>query len=72
MKKDLKNIGLLLQNIRKEKGISAYELSLRLGKVNDYIYKVEKGVFNISLMRFIEICEILDVKPSEFFKYLEE
>ena len=72
MKRDLKNIGLLLQNIRKDKGISAYELSLRLGKVSDYIYKVEKGVFNISLMRFLEICEILEIEPAKFFEYLDK
>ncbi len=72
MKTNMTNIGLILKKIRQEKNISAYELSLRIGKVNDYMYKVEKGEVNISLLRFIEICQALDVEPSYVLELLNK
>lgn len=49
-------------------GLSAYELSLRIGKDASYIHKVESGKINISLKTILEICEALKIEPIELFK----
>ena len=52
---------------RNLKNMSAYSLSLALGKDQSYIYKVEKGLIKISLQNFLEILTILGVSTFEFF-----
>ena len=65
----MKNIdyGLNLSRIRLEKGISAYELSLRLGKDPSYIHKVENAKINVSLKTVLEIADVLNVPVRDFF-----
>lgn len=53
---------------RIEAGLSAYELSLRIGKDASYIHKVESGKINISLKTILSICEVLNIEPVELFK----
>lgn len=48
--------------------LSAYELSLRMGKDASYIHKVENGKINISLKMILKICEVLEIEPEELFK----
>ncbi len=48
--------------------MSAYELSLRIGKDASYIHKVESGKINISLKTILDICEVLSIEPAELFK----
>ena len=47
--------------------MSAYELSIKLGKDPSYINKVENGKINISLKMILEICEILKIEPKTLF-----
>lgn len=56
-----------LARIRTSKSISAYELSLRIGKDVSYIYKVESGKINISLKTMIAISEELNTPLTDFF-----
>ena len=53
--------------LRTQRNISAYDLSLRLGKDKTYIYRVESGAIHLSLEKLLEILEILDVSTFEFF-----
>ena len=58
-------------NLAKERAkaqLSAYELSLRIGKDASYIHKVESGKINVSLKSILEICEVLEIEPIELFK----
>ena len=48
--------------------LSAYELSLRIGKDASYIHKVESGKINVSLKAILKICEVLEIEPIELFK----
>lgn len=64
------NINKLRVNLAKariKKGLSAYELSLRLGKNPTYISKVENGD-NLSIKVLFEICEILEIEPKTLFE----
>ena len=60
--------GLNVAKERIKQNISAYELSLRLGKDASYINKLENGKINVSLKMIIEISENLNVPIQDFFK----
>ena len=60
--------GINLAKLRNKQNISAYELSLRLGKDASYINKVENGKINVSLKMIISICECLNISICELFK----
>jgi len=62
-----KDVILKLAQIRTERNISQYELSLRLDKTHTYIHEVEKGKNSISLEMFLRICKELDVDPATVF-----
>ena len=54
--------------IRTEKtDLSAYELSLKIGKDASYIHKVENGKVNISLKAILAISEALEISPKDLF-----
>ena len=52
---------------RNKKGLSARELSYRLGKHDGYINKLESKEFNLPGDMLLKIMEELDVSPEEFF-----
>lgn len=59
--------GINLARIRMKANLSAYELSLRIGKDASYVHKVENGKINISLKMILKICEVLKIEPAELF-----
>lgn len=64
----LKDFGLNVAKERIKQGISAAELSLRLGKDASYISKLENGKVNVSLKMIIAICETLKVSAEKLFE----
>lgn len=62
------DFGINLAKERQKLGISAYELSLRIGKDASYINKVENGKINISLKTIIDICNELNISVSKLVK----
>lgn len=53
--------------LRTDKGISARELSLKLGQSEGYINAIETGKSMPSVTMLFYICEELGVSPSAFF-----
>ena len=53
--------------LRTNKGISARELSLRLGQSEGYINAIENGKSNPSIRMLEYICEELGVSMSDFY-----
>ncbi|MBO5344849.1 MAG: helix-turn-helix transcriptional regulator [Clostridia bacterium] len=64
---EFENFGLNVAKARIKMGISAYELSLRLGKDSSYINKLENGKINVSLKMIIAIAEELNVNIKDLF-----
>lgn len=64
---DAKDFSLRLAKLRTEKGLSAREMSLRMGQNPGYINNIESGKSTPSLSGIFYICEFLGVTPSEFF-----
>ena len=58
---------LNLAKARHKNAISAYELSLRIGKDKTYINKVENGECKPSLQVIFDIIEALDIDANELF-----
>lgn len=65
---ELKDFGLKVAKLRIKANLSAYELSLRIGKDTSYINKLENGKVNVTLKVIFKICEVLKIEPYELFK----
>lgn len=65
---ELKDFGLKVAKVRVKANLSAYELSLRIGKDASYIHKLENGKANATLKTIFKICEVLEIEPIELFK----
>jgi len=64
---DKKSFGLNLAKVRVSKNISAYELSLRIGKTSNYIHKVETAKIEVGISTIFEICSALEIDPRDLF-----
>jgi len=61
-----------IRAIRRDKGISQMELSLRSNLSQSFIANVEKGKKQPSVSTLLRIADALDVNPQDFFpEYLE-
>lgn len=60
--------GLNVAKERIKQGLSAYELSFRIGKDSSYINKLENAKINPSLKTMILISEELQKDIKDFFK----
>ena len=60
-----KEFGLNLAKIREKVGISAYELSLRLGRDSTYINKIENGLRYPSVPMLFEIADALEIEAYQ-------
>lgn len=69
---EYKDFGVNLARKRVEAKLSAYELSLRIGKNTTYIHKVESGKINAGVKQILKICEVLNIEPVELFKPLND
>ena len=56
-----------ITELRTQKGISEYKMSLDLGHSRSYMQGISSGRTLPSLSEFIYICEYLDVTPKDFF-----
>ena len=65
---EFKDFCLRLAKARANKNLSAYELSLRIGKHTSYIHKVESGGVNVGIKTILEICEQLEIEPKQLFE----
>lgn len=56
-----------LTSLRRQKNVSAREMSLAIGQNDSYINRIENGKTFPSMQVFFYICEYLNVTPQEFF-----
>lgn len=64
---EVKDIILRISYFRNKENISARELSLRIGKNETYINRLESKSFNLSITALLEIIDALNVTCDEFF-----
>lgn len=61
-----------ISNFRYKKKLSARELSLQLGKSENYINKLECYDFNLTIPMFLEILKALEITEEDFFGLAEQ
>lgn len=56
-----------ITQLRIEKGVSEYQMSLDLGMSKGYIQGISSGKALPSLEQLLKICEYCNISPKEFF-----
>jgi len=56
-----------MARLRIEKGLSAYEMSISIGRGRNYINTIENKKSLPSMTEFFYICEFLKITPQDFF-----
>lgn len=56
-----------LHELRKQKGVSARDMSLSIGQNPSYINRIELGKALPSMSIFLFICDYFKITPAEFF-----
>ena len=62
-----KEFGARLRKLRQEKGISQETLAFDAGMDRTYVYSVENGKRNISLVNIVKLAKALELSAREFF-----
>lgn len=66
----IKDIGEILKNERINKKISLEEVALRTQTSTSYISQIEKGTYGLSLVKFITMCNALEINEKILEKFL--
>lgn len=66
-KRDLKNFGKRVRELRLEKDLTQQELAEKLGVSTNYIGMVERAERNTSLLKVFKIAKVLNVRTSDLF-----
>lgn len=61
------NFALRLSQLREEKDVSARDMSIKLGQNPAYINNIETNKALPSMSMFFNICDYLEITPSDFF-----
>lgn len=56
-----------ITELRLKKGVSEYQLGYDLGHSRSYMYNISSGKSLPPLPEFLEICDYLEITPSQFF-----
>lgn len=61
-----------ITQLRLKKGVSEYQMSYDLGHSRSYVYNISSGKSLPPMAEFLQICNYLDITPSQFFDESEE
>lgn len=64
---DEKFIADRITQLRVQKNVSEYQMSLDLGKNRSYIQNISSGRSMPSMRQFLEICNYFHITPQQFF-----
>lgn len=65
-KKELNiEIGNKIREKRKQKNITTEQLALRSIMSTTYIIQIEKGIYGLTLTKFLTICNALEIQPNQ-------
>ena len=66
----IKDIGEALKTERIKKNITLEEVALRTKSSTSYITQIEKGTYGLSLIKFIAICNALEINETILERFL--
>lgn len=64
--------GATVRRLRKERSLSQEAFGDLCGIDRSYMGGIERGEHNLALINIMKIVQALDIKPSEFFRNMEE
>lgn len=56
-----------ITQLRMERGVSEYQMSLELGQNKNYIQGISSGKALPSMAQFFNICDYFEITPMQFF-----
>ncbi|KAB0640685.1 helix-turn-helix transcriptional regulator [Burkholderia stagnalis] len=68
----LVSFGATVRRLRKERGYSQETFGDLCGIDRSYMGGIERGEHNLALINILKIIVALQMKPSEFFKHLDD
>lgn len=69
-KKNLKNFGLRIQELRKKNNLTQSELAEKIGLSTNFIGMVERGERNTSVDKIFKLAKAFNVSLAQFFETL--
>ena len=69
---DARKVGIVIQTIREEKGLSQEVVSDLAGIGRTHLSAIERGQRKPTLETLFRLAEALDMPPSELMKHIEE
>ena len=60
-----RDLGKILRNARRKKCMSQYSLAEAANINNSYYCSIEQGTVNITMKKFLSICDGLQVRPDD-------
>jgi DNA-binding XRE family transcriptional regulator len=66
-----RHLGIILKQARHNKSLSQNSLSEAANINNSYYCSIERGTVNVTVRKFMSICEGLHVKPEEIMRKLQ-
>lgn len=64
--------GATVRRLRQERGYSQEAFGDLCGIDRSYMGGIERGEHNLALINILKVVQALDLKPSEFFKHLDD
>nr|WP_212635588.1 helix-turn-helix transcriptional regulator [Ralstonia insidiosa] len=64
--------GATVRRLRQDRGYSQEAFGDLCGIDRSYMGGIERGEHNLALINIMKIVEALDMRPSEFFKHLDQ
>jgi len=61
-------VGAKICNLRLKKGLTQIELANRIYSDRQYLYKIEKGLVGLSVVKLVVIAKALGVTPSSLLE----
>lgn len=65
---EFKKVCLNISKQRLKHNMSAYELSMQIGKDASYISKLESGKVNFTFSVLVDICNVFNIKVIDLLK----
>lgn len=69
---DYNGFRLLLIEARTAAGLTQADLAKKLGRLQSFVSKYERGERRLDVIEFLEVAHALDIDPSDFIRRLDQ
>ncbi len=62
------NVGKILRQIRKEKGMTVDDVAEQVGVSKSFISKLERNITQASVATLLKVCQVVGIEPAKLFE----